>query len=310
VKLKGSNLKGVWLEIKQAGITFTFMKKSLEHLPQEKIEGLERVVSVIREMCDDIEMIILFGSHARGDYRDEEDLKPDRKSGAVSDFDILAVCGTKETAKNSILWHKISQECNGLDLEIPFRIIVHDIGYLKKRLKEIHYFFSDIVREGCLLYSSGKCQINVAKTLPPKERAKVAEEHFEHWFERGQEFYQKFQYSFSIKHKTAAFDLHQCAESLYKALLLVFTNYAPHDHYLESADKQVHEILPEMEEIFPCKTQADFDRFKNFDYAYIGARYDKKYEISRDDLVYFSSRVKRLLELTEELCKEEIKRYL
>ena len=39
---------------------------------------------IIFEMWDDVEMIILFGSHARGDYRDDADLPPERKSGAPS----------------------------------------------------------------------------------------------------------------------------------------------------------------------------------------------------------------------------------
>jgi predicted nucleotidyltransferase/HEPN domain-containing protein len=285
------------------------MKSSIKHLPPEKIKELESAVSVIREMCDDLEMIILFGSHARGDYRDEDDLAPDRKSGWVSDFDILAVTGTEETAKDGALWHRISERCNGLDPYMPFRIIAHDIVYMKKRLKRIHYFFSDIVREGCLLYSSGKYQLNVRKELLPEQKYEVAQEHFEHWFPRAEEFYLKFEFSFAKNLKTTAFDLHQAAESSYKAFLLVMTNYVPHDHYLDSADKQVQELFPEMEQIFPRKNKEEENRFKNFDYAYIGARYDSKFEISKEDLEYFSQRVKRLLELTEKMCKEKIASY-
>ena len=64
-------------------------------------------------MCDDVEMIILFGSHARGDFRDDEDLLPNRKSGAPSDFDLLVICGQKETMDNTSLWADISRKCNG-----------------------------------------------------------------------------------------------------------------------------------------------------------------------------------------------------
>ena len=285
------------------------MKNTIEHLPQEKRNRLERVVSIIREMCDDVEMIILFGSHARGDFRDDEDLLPDRKSGAPSDFDLLVICKDKETVKNSLLWAEIAQKCNGSIPNMPFRIIEHDIKYVKKRLKEIHFFFSDIVREGCLLYSSGKYQLNVAKTLPPKTHVKVAQEHFEHWYPKSKNFYSIYLDVFEKKmYSEAAFILHQCAESSYKALLLVFTNYCPHDHYLKNADKDAHEALPDMQEIFPIKTQADEDLFKNFDYAYIGARYDPKFEISAEDLKYISGRVKILLDDTEELCSQEIKR--
>jgi HEPN domain-containing protein len=106
--------------------------------------------------------------------------------------------------------------------------------------------------------------------------------------------------------KGAAFQLHQAAESSYKALELVLTNYIPKGHLLGAADKRIREVLPDFEVIFPCETEADKDRFELFEYAYIGARYDKDFKISKEDLEYLSKRVKRLLELTEKLCKEKI----
>jgi predicted nucleotidyltransferase len=136
------------------------MKNSLEHLPEHKKEELAQAVSTIREMCDDVEMIILFGSHARGNYKDEEDLAPDRKSGAVSDYDILVVSRLNATAIHYSLWRSISDHCNGLSTLMPFRIIVHDIKFIKRRLKEAHFFYSDIVKEGCMLYDSAKKQVN------------------------------------------------------------------------------------------------------------------------------------------------------
>jgi uncharacterized protein len=286
------------------------MKNSLEHLPEHKKDELERAVSIIREMCDDVEMIILYGSHARGNYRDEEDLPSDRKSGAVSDYDILVVCRHKSTAVHRILWHSISKHCNGNDPYAPFRIIVHDIKYIKKRLKQIHFFFSDIVKEGCMLYDSGRYELKVGKELTPEQQIEVAKEHFEHWFERANDFMFGFNKFFETKrYKTSAFNLHQTAESAYKALLLVFTNYIPNNHFLCAADEQIHEVIPEMEDIFPRKTETDKDLFELFDYAYIGARYDKDFEISKEDLGYLSGRVKLLLELTEKLCNEKIESF-
>jgi len=282
------------------------MKDSLDHLPEKKQAELRRIVPIIREMCKDVEMIILFGSYARGDYKEAQDLAPDRKSGDVSDYDIMVVCREKTTAANHALLSDIEKRCNEQDPDEPFRIIVHDIRFLQERLKEIHYFFSDVVREGCLLYTSGEYELEVGKELTPEQRLKAVTEHFEHWFSESKEFYQKFEYSLSQDHKTAAFDLHQAAESAYKALLLVFTNYTPYNHFLSRMNKQTREVLPGMEEIFPCKTKADEDLFKLFDYAYIGARYDPKYQISKEELAYLSGRVRLLLELTEKHCREKI----
>ena len=283
------------------------MKNSLEHLPKHKIEELERAVSVIREMCDDVEMIILFGSHARGTYRDEEDLAPDRKSGAVSDYDILVVCRLNATAIHYSLWRSISDHCNGLSTLMPFRIIVHDIKFIKRRLKEAHFFYSDIVKEGCMLYDSGKYQLNIGKELTPEQKIEIAKEHFEHWFERAERFYKHFSIDIKDKdYKGAAFQLHQSAEAAYNALELVLTNYVPKGHFLGSSDRRIREVLPEFEVIFPCETEADQERFDLFEYAYIGARYDKDFKISKEDLDYLSDRVKLLLKITEKLCKGKI----
>ena len=47
------------------------MKKAFAHLPDNKRNELKRIVSVIHELCDDVEVIILFGSYAGGDYKEE-----------------------------------------------------------------------------------------------------------------------------------------------------------------------------------------------------------------------------------------------
>jgi HEPN domain-containing protein/predicted nucleotidyltransferase len=302
------NFARVYLDIEPAYAIFANMKNSLEHLPEHKKEELAQAVSTIREMCDDVEMIILFGSHARGNYKDEEDLAPDRKSGAVSDYDILVVSRLNATAIHYSLWRSISDHCNGLSTLMPFRIIVHDIKFIKRRLKEAHFFYSDIVKEGCMLYDSGKYQLNVSKELTPEQKIEIAKEHFEHWFERAERYFEIYKSSMEKQwSKEAAFHLHQSAESAYNALELVLTNYVPKGHFLGSSDRRIREVYPEMEVIFPCETDADKERFDLFEYAYIGARYDKDFKISKKDLEYFAGRVKLLLEITKKVCKEKIK---
>jgi len=52
------------------------MKKSLKYLPENKQEELQKIVAAIQKSCKDVEKIILFGSYARGDYKEKKDLKP------------------------------------------------------------------------------------------------------------------------------------------------------------------------------------------------------------------------------------------
>ena len=56
------------------------VKQSLGHLRKDKRRELERVAATIREASDAAEMIILFGSYARGNYKEEMHLDPNRKS--------------------------------------------------------------------------------------------------------------------------------------------------------------------------------------------------------------------------------------
>jgi HEPN domain-containing protein len=101
----------------------------------------------------------------------------------------------------------------------------------------------------------------------------------------------------------AAFELQQAAECAYKALLLVYTNYTPYNHYLDWYDKAVQEAIADLPDFFPRDTKEAEDRFKNFDHAYIGARYDPKHHISEADLKYFAARVELLMAETESRCK-------
>ena len=51
------------------------MKDSLDHLPQRKRGELARIVSVIHDMAAKTEMIILFGSYARGNAVEDVTVK-------------------------------------------------------------------------------------------------------------------------------------------------------------------------------------------------------------------------------------------
>ncbi len=92
------------------------MKKSLRQFPPEKRVELERIASVVRQRCDDVEMIILFGSYARGEWKEEADLKPRRRSGHKSDYDVLVVVGHDWTAEDTDIWYDVNAECKTLGL--------------------------------------------------------------------------------------------------------------------------------------------------------------------------------------------------
>lgn len=290
------------------------MENLINHLPDDKKNELERIVAVIKKNCSDIEKIILFGSYARGNYKEAKDLSPNSRTGHVSDYDILVVTGKKDAALNSLLWSKISEELQSLNLSAFPKILTHDIEELNKKLSEGQYFFSDVKKEGILLFDTGKFELSDEKKLTAQEQQQIAQKHFDYWFDKSQTFLgdynsnlRNFDSTGKEKFLTqAAFHLHQVAESCYKGVLLVFTNYTPREHFLEILGKESEKCHLGFKDIFSKVTPEDENRFNLLEYAYIGGRYDPEYYISKEDLNVLFISVKKLLGLTEEMCKRKI----
>ena len=288
------------------------MKNSLQHLPELKRDEIAKISATIRENCDDVEKIILFGSYARGDYKEKKDLAEISKTGHVSDYDILVVTKEAANALNTNLWFDISEKCRDLKLSADPRILTHDIDELNNKLSVGQYFYSDIREEGVLVFDSGKFELVDKRDLNDQERQKLTKEYFKHWFKRSKMFFEDFESNLTKSENDedylgkAAFELHQSAEHAYKTILLVFTLYNPNEHFLAILGKECEEYIPELRELFPKNTEEEKDRFKLLEYAYIGGRYDPKYKISKDDLEILAGDVKRLLEITEVVCEEKI----
>ncbi len=287
------------------------MKESIAHLPENKCKDLELVKGLILEKTPDVRMIILYGSYARGDYKEQKDLAPDRKSGHVSDYDILVVTGEKETAGDTSLWSNITRKCDKLKLSTHVRIIAHDIQFLNTQLAEDQYFFADIKSQGCMLYDSGNYKLARKRKLKPPEQKRIAQDHFNHWFESAKSAYRGYEQMLKIhEYKEAAFDLHQATERSYKAILLVFTDYNPNEHYLMILGHMAGKHDRALRDIFPTKTAEQEDLFNLLDYAYIGARYDPDYKITKKQLEYLAERVKILQQLTKKICKQKIESFV
>jgi predicted nucleotidyltransferase len=290
------------------------MKSTLPHLPTSKQQELQAIVSTILQNCPDIEKIILFGSYARGDYKEKKDLAEDRKSGHVSDYDILVVTRDAITALNTNLWHEIGEKCRNLKLSADPRILTHDIEELNNKLSVGQYFYSDIKKEGIVIFNAGNFDFADRRKLSDEEIKKFRTEYFEHWLGRARGFLKTYEFNLSnaiddeenLFTSLAAFNLHQAAEHAYKTLLLVFTLYNPNEHFLANLGKECEQYFPELRDLFSRETEAEKDRFKLLEYAYIGGRYDPKYRISKEDLEILAKDVKELLEITKRVCEKRI----
>ena len=192
-------------------------------------------------------------------------------------------------------------------IKTPASVIYHSVGQVNHRLKEAQYFFSDIKREGIMLYDSGKMRLERIRKPSPAKRKQIAEEDFKMWFASAKDFYLAYDLLFkSRKYKKAAFLLHQVTESFYTAILLVFTGYKPKIHNIERLGRKASGHDSAFLKVFPRATTDQDECFKLLKKAYIDARYKKDYKITKRQLEYLAKRVKVLERLTKKICREKI----
>ncbi|CAL7961215.1 HEPN domain-containing protein [Gammaproteobacteria bacterium] len=283
------------------------MKTSIAHLPPEKQQDLEAIVNTICEKYS-VEMIILFGSYARGDWV-EELCEDGFYYKYQSDFDIFLVTETEHLAakieRDDQLWNYFNRR-----IKTPVTIIAHDIEFFNRRLRKGQYFFLDIKKEGICLYNSGRFELAEEKELSSKEYKHLAQEDFDYYLEKAIRLNKLF--SFALNEQDcngAAFLLHQITENLYSAFLLVLTRYKPSTHDLKKLGSRVASIEPELLKVFPQGTEEERKRFELLRKAYVDARYKKTYEITVDELKWLAARVNILQEMTSEICKKKIESF-
>ena len=128
------------------------MKTSLYYLPETKRDELSTVVRMIREEFE-VGMIILFGSYARDEW--VEELGEDEFYYTYqSDFDIFVVADRKYARKHG-KWDRLEANIRRSSVvPTPVTMIHHSTGFLNGRLLKGHYFFTDIIKEGILLYDA------------------------------------------------------------------------------------------------------------------------------------------------------------
>jgi HEPN domain-containing protein len=111
-------------------------------------------------------------------------------------------------------------------------------------------------------------------------------------------------------YKLAAFNLHQAAEFAYKTVLLVFGSECPQEHHLDILGDLAADYCPELTGLIPRETEEAKELFELLDYAYIGARYDREYKITKEQLKKLAPCVKKLHEVIERICKEKIDSFI
>ena len=311
------------------------VKTTLDHLPQDKQDDIARIVLLIRKFVAEarekdpnlggtksgsggsgkggIEKIILFGSHARGDWTFDSYIEDDITYEYVSDYDILIVTDDSTLPMHDDIWDKVRDRfATGRPNHGPdsseLSLIVHTIKEVNGAIEDRRYFFMDVHRDGVLLHDTpGSVDFSTPRELTPPERKERAQEEFDRWFESAKEFFDGYEFNLGKDYlNKAAFNLHQTAEHLYITASMVFTDYRPKVHDLYKLRKRVGEYDRRLLKGFAFHTPEQKRLFKLLADAYVHARYTKTYTITKEELDYLADRVRRLQAITKEACSEQI----
>ena len=174
-------------------------------------------------------------------------------------------------------------------------------------MEEGQYFFTDIVEEGILLHDAGEVSLAQRRELNLFEIKQIAERDFQNWFYSANEFLiDAINAADRNSLKKAAFELHQAAERLYNAIMLVFTGYKPKTHNLNKLKALTKRFSKTLYEIFPENTNEEKHLFVLLQKGYIDARYNDNYQVTKNELNALIEKVKTLQDVTTQICKERI----
>lgn len=293
------------------------MKSSIDHLPEHKQRELVRAVEILHAEFEDalaessaewkktgrILKIILFGSYARGDWVDE----PHTMKGYRSDFDLLVIVNNNKLS-DFAYWYKAKDRLErDRAIKTPTSFIVHSRRFVNTALRQGQYFFTDIRREGIVLYELDEEPLAEPKALTPIAAYEAAREHFAVRLSGAKVFTKGAQFYLSERdYNHSAFELHQAIEHTYAALLLVLTNYSPPSHKLSFLRALAEDQDRRLLDAWPREQQRHRAWFNTLNEAYVKARYSKHYVINEEALVWLVDRTTKLQGRAEEICQEHL----
>ena len=297
------------------------MRTDVDHLPAAKKRELERIVEILfdefgqatenatgRRKGARILKIILFGSHARGDWVDA----PLSVNQYKSNYDILVIVSQKELTDRAAYWAKAEERLIRAytiekTLRTPVNFIVHSLHEVNDGLAHGRVFFMEVAKDGIALYEADDRELRAPRPKTPDEALVAAREYFEDGMAGAMSRQKLAKYALDEGLlKDAAFDFHQTTERLYSCLLLTLTYYTPYNHNIaflrslaEGLDRRLYGIWPETNR----RERAMFQKLKE---AYIKARYSKHYKISEEELTWLGERVEELGRVVHQVCTDKI----
>jgi predicted nucleotidyltransferase/HEPN domain-containing protein len=295
------------------------MRSNLDHLPERQQRELARICSVLLDEFEaalgrggggttewrrggQVLKIILFGGYARDDWVDEPE------NGYLSDFDLLVVVSHPKLTDIADYWwvaeEKILRD-RGVGRTV--NLIVHDLAEVNLALERGEYFWTDVARDGVLLYERPGHPLALPKPMSARDGAEMAEGYLRIWGPKVSDSMEIAAFCAQRENRRdAAFNLHQAVERAYICVLLVYTFYFPRSHNIKFLRSLAEDVDRRLVEAWPREQRLDRRRFETLKRAYVEARYSDQYDVTIEDLQALTSSAQRLRELVAESCEARL----
>lgn len=279
------------------------MRADLDHLPAKQQRELERVRTTLLTEFDAaiksggggtqswrrdgrVLKIILFGSYARNDWVDEPD------NGYLSDFDLLVIVSHEKLTDIADYWY-VAEDKILRDPAVgrTVNIIVHTMAEVNQALTRGEYFWTDILRDGVVLYELPGHPFAQPQPMTAAEARDTAQRYFDArikdldlWIEDARRHVAMGGEGQHVR-KRAAFLLHQATETAYACFLLTHTFYFPRSHNIKFLRSLAEDTDKRLTAAWPREQRVDRRRFELLKRAYVEARYSDQYDVDSGDLM-------------------------
>lgn len=292
------------------------MKVDLDHLPDLQRDELEQIQkTLLAEFAEAISRasqpwkrngrilkIILFGSYSRSDWVDEPE------NGYQSDFDLLAIVSHTDLTDIAGYWYVAEDKILRDDqIRRPVNIIIHTLDEVNEGLRRGEYFWTDIARDGIILYELPGSSLIQPQPLTSADACDMATAYLTDWMKKTDSALKLA--AFAVQEgekKDAAFLFHQAAERTYICLLLARTLYFPRSHNIKFLRSLAEDVDTQLIQAWPRATRTERRIFELLKRAYVEARYSAQYEITDDDLEAIARSVRTLRDLVEQSALQRI----
>lgn len=292
------------------------MKKSVAHLPKRTQEELAVLTGLIRKYVPSCCMIILYGNYARGKYvLWDEKIEFGVRTVYQSDYDVLVVTPKASGTKTiGLLRGPVTQSyrraMEGRRHATP-QFITESVAAINENLDQRQFFFTDIIREGILIYDDGRHTLLRPRAVSYGEVLEIAESEFGRLYPDALKLLEGVTTYFLPRedYRNSAFMVHRACDRLYSAFLLVFTNYRPENPTLSELTGMTKRFSREVATVFPLNTEFERECYDLLNRACSEKPGGRVYSVTREQLGYMLGGAERLGETVQRLCTAQMLTY-